>query len=79
MAQRPPGREHELVLLGLAVLIALVWATATLVQVVFPSHAVPTEVHFVMMSVAAFFFGGSVFTSIWKRNGKNGNGKDGHA
>jgi uncharacterized membrane protein len=70
-----PGREHEYVLLGVAVLIAVVWATATLVQVAFPSHQVPTEVHFVMMSVAAFFFGGSVFTA-WhsKTNGKGTNG-----
>lgn len=75
MAPKTPGREHELVLLGLAVLIALVWAIATMVQVIFPSHAVPTEVHFVMMSVAAFFFGGSVF-SAWKKNGKS-NGRNG--
>lgn len=73
MGGREQGRDHELVLLGLAVLIAVVWATATLVQVIWPSHAVPTEVHFVMMSVAAFFFGGSVFTA-WRTNGKKGNG-----
>jgi uncharacterized membrane protein len=60
------------VLLGIAVLIAIVWAIATMVQVIFPSRVVPTEVHFVMMSVAAFFFGGSVFAA-WKRNG-NGKG-----
>lgn len=72
MSESPkPGREYEYVLLGLAVLISLVWATATLVQVVFPDHRVPTEVHFVMMSVAAFFFGGSVFTA-WKNGKKNG-------
>ena len=75
MARNRTGRDHELVLLGLAVLIAIVWATATLVQVVFPAHVVPTEVHFVMMSVAAFFFGGSVF-SAWKNGKKNGNGDD---
>lgn len=70
--QKGPGREHEFVLLGMAVLIAIVWAIATLVQVVFPGHVVPTEVHFVMMSVAAFFFGGSVFTAWRSGNGKNG-------
>jgi hypothetical protein len=74
----PEGRGHELVLLGMAVLIAIVWAVATLVQVIFPSHQVPTEVHFVMMSVAAFFFGGSVF-SAWKSNGKGRNGGNGGA
>lgn len=73
-APKGPGRGHEYVLLGMAVLIAVVWATATLVQVVFPGHVVPTEVHFVMMSVSAFFFGGSVFSAWRGGNGKNGKG-----
>lgn len=53
---------------GIAVLIASVWAIATLVAVVFPSHPVPPSVNAVMGAAvtAAFGLAGILAT---RRNG----------
>lgn len=50
---------RELVLLTIGVFVTLVWGTAVLVQVVLPSHPVPTEVHGVMLVIMGGFFGGA--------------------
>lgn len=50
-----------------------VWAVAVLVQVFSPAHVVPTEVHAIMLTVAAGFFGGAALAAKRNGNGK-GNG-----
>lgn len=70
---RDPHAVREVVLLVLGCFITLVWAIATLVQVVYPDHPVPSEVHLVMLTVAGAFFGGAAIAGR-KANG-NGNGK----
>lgn len=73
---RGPSDLREGVLLALGCFITVVWATATLVQVVFPTHLVPTEVHLVMLTVAGSFFGGAALESRKKaKNGQNGGGE----
>lgn len=70
----PKGEQsaYERVFLGIAITVTVVWAIATLVQVVSPTHQVPTYANLVMMTVAGSFFGGAVIAGR-KRNG-NGNG-----
>lgn len=58
---RPQSDATEKVLLGIACVVTVVWAIATMVQVVAPSHPVPGYANLVMMSVATFFFGGAIF------------------
>lgn len=52
-----PARERVLLIIACA--ITLVWCCAVIVQVVAPNHPVPLEVHGIMATVAASFFGGS--------------------
>lgn len=60
----PRGRReptaYERTFLGIAILVACVWAIANLVQIALPDHAVPQSVNVVMMAVAGAFFGGAV-------------------
>lgn len=51
---------YERVFLGLAIGIAVIWAFATIVQIVYPGHAVPTYANLMMATVAGCFFGGAV-------------------
>jgi hypothetical protein len=48
---------REKVLLGIGCAVTAVWAVAVLVQVIFPSHVVPYEVHGIMLVIASGFFG----------------------
>ena len=59
--------RREAVLLGIACTVVVVWAVATLVQVIDPSRQVPTGVNVVMPIVATALFGSAYFTN--KRNG----------
>lgn len=70
--EKNSGSAYERTFLGIAITVALVWTIATIVQVIFPRHAVPVSVNAIMGIVATSFFGGAVFQS--RRNG-NGNGK----
>lgn len=71
MARRRNDDLRERVLLAIGCVITVVWAIATLVQVAYPSHVVSGQVHLVMLTVAAGFFGGAAIQAR-----KNSNGKD---
>lgn len=66
-----PRDRREIVLLGLGCVICGVWVIAVLVQVVFPQHVVPQEVHAVMLILIPLLFGSAALSS--RKNG-NGNG-----
>lgn len=61
---------YELVFLGLAILIAIIWAVATIVQIIDPSRAVPLYANLMMAAVSGSFFGGAVISSR-RRNGND--------
>jgi len=63
------------VFLGIAVTVTLVWAVATVVQIVSPDHVVPEYANLVMMTVAGSFFGGAVISARAKKK-SNGDGQD---
>lgn len=63
------GSAYERTFLGIAITVTFVWAVATLVQVIFPAHVVPTSINLVMGTVATGFFGGALVSS---RRGSNG-------
>jgi hypothetical protein len=65
---------REAVLLVIGCVVTLVWAIATIAQVIFPERQVSGEVHLIMLAVAGSFFGSAALSSR-KTNGKNG--KDG--
>lgn len=60
------GRAYERVFLAIAIVVTVVWAMATLVQVAYPAHPVPQYANLVMMIVAGSFFGGAVV--VGRRN-----------
>lgn len=68
---RDRAAVREAVLLVVGCLITLVWATATIVQVVFPDRPVSTEVHLVMLAFATSAFGGAAVAGR-KANGNGG-------
>ena len=78
---RKAGRDldrhglREAVLLVIGCLITLVWATATIVQVVFPDRPVSTEVHLIMLAFATSAFGGAAIAG--RKSAQNGNGTGG--
>ena len=63
---------REALLLGIACVVTVVWAVATITQVIAPTHIVPEYANLAMMLVAGSFFSGSVLARR-RRNG-NGNG-----
>jgi hypothetical protein len=67
LARRGQSAAHERVFLGIAITVTVVWAVATLVQVIDPKHQVPTYANLVMMTVAGSFFGGAVWAG--RKNG----------
>ena len=71
MAGGDSGDFREKVLLILGCVICAVWVIAVLVQVAFPKHVVPTEVHGVMLVLIPLLFGGA---ALQARASKNGNG-----
>lgn len=75
MARKQDEALRERILLAIGCTVTIVWAVATLVQVVFPDRPVSGEVHLVMMTVAGFFFGGAALEARKKQNG-DGNGDD---
>ena len=68
MAAGDTRERRENVLLTLGCVISGVWVVAVLVQVAFPSHPVPTEVHGVMLVLVPLLFGGAFLTG--RKNGK---------
>ena len=62
--------RREAVLLAIAGVIVILWAAATVVQIVDPSRQVPATVNVVMPIVAAALFGKTAFTK--RRNGDDG-------
>lgn len=65
------GVARELVLLGIGVFIVLIWGIAVMVQVISPSHVVPTEVHGVALVVATGFFSAGAIAG-WRKGQNNG-------
>lgn len=63
---------YEKVFLGIAITVTIVWAIATVVQVVDPSRDVPEYANLVMMTVAGSFFGGAVVTARKKKPANGG-------
>jgi hypothetical protein len=55
------AREKILLVLGCA--ITSVWVFAVTVQVIFPTHVVPTEVHGVMLVLTPILFGSAAWQS----------------
>lgn len=72
MLGRDPNELREVVLLALGCVITAVWVLGVVVQVIFPTHVLPTEVHGVMLVLVPILFGGAAWTAR-KQNG-NGNG-----
>lgn len=68
MPDRDIRETRERVLLTLGCIIGGVWAIAVLVQVAFPNHVVPTEVHAVMLVLVPLLFGSAAWQA--RRNGK---------
>lgn len=58
-----PSSAYERTCLGIAITVTAVWAIATLVQIVAPSHPVPVTVSATMGIVATGFFSGAYFWS----------------
>lgn len=65
-----PGDPREAVLLGVACIVVVVWAVATLAQVASPDHQVPRGLDVIMPIVATCLFGGA-WMSGRKRNSKD--------
>ena len=63
-------QAREALMLGIACVVTIVWAVATIAQVIAPSHVVPEYANLAMMLVAGSFFTGSIIT----RKRRNGNG-----
>lgn len=63
MPSRDANAVRETVLLGLGCVIVAVWVIAVLVQVAFPKHVVPTEVHGVMLVLVPILFGGAAWAA----------------
>ena len=61
--------RREAVVLAIAGVIVIVWAGATVAQIIDPSRQVPTTVNVVMPIVAAALFGK---TALKRRNGGDG-------
>ena len=70
-------RPEQKILYGIGCVVTLVWSFAVVVPLVFPSREVSPQVHVVMVLVAGGCFAlGGVRTPL-RRNGQNGNGKNG--
>lgn len=67
---------YERVFLGIAIIVTLIWAVATVVQIAYPNRVVPEYANLVMMTVAGSFFGGAVLTSRANRRAGDSNGDD---
>ena len=65
-----PGDVQEAVLLGVACVVVVVWAVATLWQVADPTRQAPASLDIVMPIVATGLFGSAWWTGR-KRNGKD--------
>lgn len=61
---------RERVLLGIGCVVTAVWVIAVLVQVAFPSHQVPQEVHGIMFVIASSLFGSAAWAA--RKAEKNG-------
>ena len=61
MAAGEKSAAWERVLLGIGCAVTVVWVFAVIVQVIFPSHVVPTEVHGIMFVIASGFFGSAAW------------------
>lgn len=62
---------YERTFLAIAATVTILWAIATLVQIVTPTRPVPPALKYVMMSVAGCFFGGSVLSAYRRKNGSD--------
>lgn len=67
-----PNERRETVLLALGCSIVAVWILLLLVQTVFPSRQVPTEVHAVILILIPLLFGSAWLTARKQVNGGNG-------
>lgn len=67
MIGRGPDSAYERTFLGIAILVAVLWAAATAIQVAFPSHVVPESLNIIMGTVATAFFGGALVSSSRRR------------
>lgn len=63
---------RERVLLTIGCVVTAVWVIAVLVQVAFPTHVVPQEVHGIMFVIASSLFGSAAIAA--RKSEKNGNG-----
>lgn len=63
MSSRERHELREAILLGLGCVIVGVWVIGVLVQVAFPSHVLPTEVHGIAFVVASALFGGAALAA----------------
>lgn len=70
------GKNYDRVLLFIACLVAVLWGVTIIVQTIFPNHPTPDSVNQVMIIVATAFFGGSVISSVRKKNGDDGKNGD---
>lgn len=75
MTRRDPNEIRETVLLLLGCVICAVWVVAVLVQVVFPTHIVPTEVHGVMLILIPLLFGGAALAARKQEKSEGGSKK----
>lgn len=60
--------RSETVLLALGCVVVGAWVTVVLIQGLFPSHVVPTEVHGIAFVVASSLFG----SAAWRSRKGNG-------
>ncbi len=61
MSGRDPREVRENVLLGLGCAVIGAWVVGFLVQIAFPSHPVPTEVHGIVAIIAPILFGSAAY------------------
>lgn len=70
--ERTPGEQQHAVradsLIFIAAWVLAIWGVAVLVQVIFPAHVVPTEVHGIVFVVVTGLFG----SAAWSAKKSNG-------
>lgn len=70
----PAGDDRrENILLVIACSIVAIWIIGVAVQVIFPSHIVPPEVHGIVFVVVSGLFGSAALSARSRKGNGNGN------
>ena len=65
-----PAELRETVLLIIGCAVTFAWVVAVIVEVIFPTHAVPAEVHGIMALLIPALFGSAAYQGRKARNGQ---------